>query len=199
MSRTGGWGLRRSGSGRAGSPSKSISDQKPSRPRSVWPRWRSPCTRWAAQPPAPSPKAVTASKAARSPGTYGTSAGTAWAAASRRRTIAAASWSVWERCRDGVGRAAASAVWTSAVARPRAWASPVKSSPVARERRASCQPSCAPRRNGWSTPSVRRSGAAASNQATGAGTRPQPSRTSASGSSRSGLVPGKTRRKILRM
>lgn len=44
-----------------------------------------------------------------------------------------------------------------------------------------------------------RPGVVASNQATGAGTRPQPSCTSASGSSRSGLVPGKTRRKILRM
>lgn len=35
MSRTGGCGLRRSGSGRAGSPSKSISDQNPSVPRSA--------------------------------------------------------------------------------------------------------------------------------------------------------------------
>ncbi len=198
-SRAGGAGLRRSGSGRAGSPSKSISDQNPSGERSVCPRWRSPCTRCWAQPLPRTPRSVTASNAARSPGTYGTRAGTARAASSSRRVIPATSCRVWVPRSAGVGSAAASAVCTSAVARPSASASGRKSRPAASAARASRHPSRAPCRNGWSTPRVSGPAPGASNQATGAGTRSHPSRARASGSSRSGLAPGKTRRKILRM
>lgn len=100
-----------------------------------------------------------------------------------------------------VGSAAASALCTSAVARPRACASAVKSAPARSRPSASCQPSSEPRRYGWSTPRVSGSdpGSSASYQATGAGTREQPAAARARGSSRSGLTPGPTRLKIFRM
>ena len=58
-SRQGESGRTRSASGLAGSPSKSTSFQ-PTLVRRVWPRWRSPCTRWTASVPSPSSRSKVA-------------------------------------------------------------------------------------------------------------------------------------------
>ncbi len=188
MSRTGECGLRRSASGRDGSPSKSITNH--SRPaRSTWPRCRSPWMRCAGGPES---QVLSAPKAVRRPGTNGRSAGTQCAAASSRSVMPAAVRAF--SCRVSQGNAEASARWTSAVARPNWCASAVKSAPEASAWSASAQPSVASRRKGWSTPSVASHGLVVRNQATGSGTRGQPCRASAPGTSRSGLTPGWMRR-----
>ena len=91
-----------------------------------------------------------------------------------------------------MGSARASAVCTSAVARPSARASSLKSSPLASSRSASSQPSVAPWTKGCSTPRTYVSSArSASIHAAG---RRHPGAALAgpatSGSSRSGLIPG---------
>ncbi len=148
MSRTGEWALRRSASGREGSPSKSMTNQ--SRPaRSTWPRCRSPWMRWAGGPES---QVDSAAKAARRPGTKGCSAGTQCAAAVSRSVIAAAVRPFSPGA--PTGKAEASARCTSPIARPSSCACTVNSSPAASAFRDSVQPSEAPCRNGWSTPSV---------------------------------------------
>ncbi len=116
-----------------------------------------------------------------------------------RSRMAAARCRCWRRSVYSSGNAAASARCTSAVARPSSYASSVKSAPEARVPRACVQPSSAPRRYGWRTARVASHGSEVRTQATGAGTRVQPCRARAPGTSRSGLTPGWTRRNTLRM
>ena len=83
-------GRTRSASGLAGSPSKSTIFQ-PLTVRSVWPRWKSPCTRWAVADCPDVPRLATPAKVRRSASACSPSSGTIASATSRRVSIASES------------------------------------------------------------------------------------------------------------